>query len=156
MKQWFEHLQPRERLIVSIGAGAALLIVFWALVWQPLRSGSEELRNGVADKQRLLGELYRVSAISPQSADGDQGATSSLFLLVDRSAKASGLASSVTRQSPDGPNGMNVSFQNASFELLTDWLISLQQNDGVFVDGAQINSTRERGLVSGQVSLRRN
>ena len=36
MKDWFEELEPRERLFVSVGAIVVVIAVFWGLVWMPL------------------------------------------------------------------------------------------------------------------------
>lgn len=155
MREWFESRQPRERIVLAGGAVAALLMALFLFVWRPLSTGTEELRDSVADKEQLLAELYRAAAVGP--ATGSTGAQgSSLVVLVDRTAQTSGLGNSLTRARPDGPNGINVSFQNASFDELTSWLVTLAQSEGVFVDGASINSTRDSGLVSGQVLLRRN
>ncbi|MGD8324400.1 MAG: type II secretion system protein GspM, partial [Gammaproteobacteria bacterium] len=61
----------------------------------------------------------------------------------------------LTRARPDGTNAINVTFSNAAFDSLIVWLITLNQNNGIYVDGASINSARQQGLVSGQLLLRR-
>jgi len=155
MRAWFESLQQRERMTLMVGTAIAALMIFWLFVWSPLRTGAAELRISVADKEQLLSDLYRAAVASDTDGTVD-ASSSSLVVLIDRTAQTSGLGASLTRARPDGPNGINVSFQNATFDVLTNWLVALQQNEGIFVDGASINSTRERGLVSGQIFLRRN
>jgi type II secretory pathway component PulM len=156
MRQWFYTLQPRERIMVSVGAVAAALIIFWGFVWTPLVGGTEELRTSVADKSRLLAAVYRADAAPGATGPVVARGTSSLVVLIDRTAQANGLADSVTRSRPDGADSISVSFQNASFDRLTDWLVALEQNEGVTVDSASISGTREPGRVSGQVFLSRN
>lgn len=142
--------------MVAAGALAAVLIVLWGFVWMPLVDASEELRRTVAEKQRLLVDLERVAALRDEaSAAPRAGDSQSLVVLVDRTAQSHELASTFTRTRPDGPNEIRVSFQNAPFDGIVSWLIVLEGEYGVSVESASFNGTRERGLVSGQLLLRR-
>lgn len=154
MKQWFNALETRERAVLSAGAIVAFGIVFWGFVWNPITSGRSNLETAIAQKQQLLTNLHRARAVDATTAENPSGGQS-LFVLIDQTAQANDLAGAVTRARPNGPNEINVTFTNAKFDALVAWLISLNQNNGVFVDGASINSSRQRGLVSGQLFLRR-
>ena len=70
MRSWFESLEQRERLVLSVGAVLVSLIILWALVWSPLRSGASELDNAVADKQQLLATLQRAQALGGAAGPG--------------------------------------------------------------------------------------
>lgn len=154
MKAWFLSLQERERLILVGGAIVAAVVVLWWLVLAPLNEGSAELRDAVTQKRRLLLDLRRVEAIVPGTdAAAASPAGQSLLVLVESTAQAFGLAAPRTRQ--DGPNGINVSFQGASFDALLAWLIELDTTHGVRVETASFSSARETGLVNGQLFLRR-
>ena len=153
MKAWFESLQPRERGILLGGAVVATLIILWAGILSPLATSAAELRAAVATKERLLVDVRRVQALAPQDAAPVRSGSQSLVVLVDTTRQPHGLEFARTR--PDGPNGINVTFQNASFDSLVDWLISIESNHGVVVETASFSSTRDRGLVSGQIFLRR-
>ena len=37
MKEWFDNLAPRERLVVSAGGVLVLIVLFWAIVLAPSR-----------------------------------------------------------------------------------------------------------------------
>jgi len=153
MRDWFNGLQPRERLILGSGAVAAGLIIVWGLIWLPVRSGSLELRDTVAEKQRLLTDLQRAELVQPGDATGGGPIrTQSLMVLIDRTARSSGLAFTRTRQ--DGPDGMSVSFERTSFDGILSWLIALERDHGISVESASFNMARERGLVTGQIFLR--
>lgn len=153
MKSWFLSLEQRERLILIGGGIVALVIVLWWFVLQPLRVASADLREAVTDKQGLLLDLRRAEAL-PQDAAGPASAGGqSLVVLVDTTAQSFGLALPRTR--PDGANGINVAFQGVSFDALLAWLIELDATHGVRVESASFSSARERGLVNGQLFLRR-
>lgn len=154
MKAWFLSLEERERYILIGGAAVAAVVLLWWLVLAPLRDGTAELRESVAEKQALLLDLRRVESVaSDPGAPERSAAGQSLVVLVDSTAQAFGLALPRTR--PDGLNGINVSFQSVSFDALLAWLIELDTTHGVRVESASFSSARERGLVNGQLFLRR-
>jgi general secretion pathway protein M len=154
MKAWFFGLNPRERWIVIGGAVAAAVIVLWAFVLKPLGDMTAELRASVESKQQLLADVTRVEAAQPGAvAQNLQGANQTLFVIVSTTAAAHGLGDPGTRQ--NGPSGIDVTLQGASFDSLIAWLVTLRGTYGVDVETVSLNSAREPGLVNGQVSLRR-
>ncbi|HEX5048711.1 MAG TPA: type II secretion system protein M [Gammaproteobacteria bacterium] len=155
MKNWFANLQPRERMIVVVGGALAVLVVLWLAAISPFLERSAELRASVDRKQRLLVDLGRVAgAQQSRSTTGTNNPPQqTLYVLVDSTAKQHGLQVPRTRQ--EGPDGVNVSLQNAPFDALKEWLIELETTHAVSVESASISSAREQGLVNGQVFLRR-
>ncbi len=154
MRAWFYGLQVRERWIVAIGASAAVIIVVWGFVVTPLRAEIAALRTSVDTKQRLLVDVARVEGDRPSTVVGDrQGANQTLVVIVDNTARSHGLDFPRTRA--NGPSGVDVSFQGASADSLVAWLLVLHDTYGIDVETASFSSTREPGLVTGQLSLRR-
>lgn len=152
MKQWFYGLQPRERWIVSVGAIAAVIMILWVGALRPLQSGTAALRTAVDTKQRLLVEVSRLEGSGP-TVSGRQGADQTLVVIVSNTAAAQGL--DLPRTRPNGPSGIDVTFQGASFDALVTWLVTLHTTYGVDVETASFSSAREPGLVNGQLSLHR-
>lgn len=156
MKAWFERLQPRERLVLGAGLAAALLLLVYAVIWSPLRNGSLELRDTVAEKGRLIADLRRAESLGSDGATRvATAANESLLVLVENTAQSAGLAGSFTRTRPDGSDAINITFQNASFDGLVGWLVMLETTHGIVVERASVTGSRERGLVTGQLFLRR-
>lgn len=154
MRAWFFGLQPRERWIVGIGATAALAIVLWGLVVRPLRAEIAALRTSVDTKQRLLVDVARIEGAQPANAAGNrQGADQTLVVIIDDTARSHGLDSPRTRA--NGPSGVDVTFQGASFDSVVAWLLVLHATYGVDVETASFSSGRAPGLVNGQLSLHR-
>lgn len=153
MKEWFLSREPRERLILAVGAVVVVTLVGWLLVWKPLSDGVESLSSTVDRQSLLLVDAQRAAAVDlddPSRARSEQ----SLLVLVDRTAEAHGIG--FTRTRPDGATGIDVSFQSAAFDALLDWLVTLETEHGVSVESAQsIRAAREPGLVDGQLVLRR-
>lgn len=160
MRTWLESLAPRERIVLGAGAVGALVIVLWGLIWMPLARGTGDLEAAIERKRVLVAELRRAEALAADAGDtapssSTQGASRSLVVLVDETAQSRGLASSFTATRPDGRDAINVSFQNAAFDSIVDWLLALERDYGVRVESASFNQARERGLVTGQIRLRR-
>ena len=155
MKEWFWSREPRERVILGAGAVVAALIVAWGFVWKPLMDGTAELRDSVAQKNQLLIDLRQAAVIAPAAGGGAPGAAQSLLVLVDSTAQSHGLAGALTRTRQDGPDGVNVTFQNASFDALMSWLVTLHSEHRVGVESATVTRTQQPGLVNGQIFLRR-
>jgi general secretion pathway protein M len=154
MKAWFFGLKPRERWILISGIAAAAIIVLWGVVLKPLGDMTAELRESVESKQQLLADVTRVEATQPgTNVENLLGTGQTLFVVVDRTAAAHGLGKPNTRA--NGPSGIDVVLQGASFDSLVAWLVTLRATYGVDVEAASLNTAREPGLVNGQVSLRR-
>ena len=152
MSAWFDNLQGRERLILIGGAVAAVLIVLWFGLTR-MHTQTELLRDAIGSKQRLLLELNRVGSLPAVPTPGGIGQSQELVVLINASAKEHGIA--LTKNRGDGPNGVQISFSNISFDMLVDWLVMLEKQSSITVDSATFTSTKQRGVVNGQLALRR-
>ena len=150
MKAWLTNLQPRERLILLGGVAAVLLIALWFGVMR-LHAQTEVLRDSVAAKQRMLVDLTRVGArpAAPASAQGNQ----TLVVVIDGTAREHGIVLATRR--PDGPDGVQVAFSNVPFDMLLEWLVALEKQSSVAVESASFTTAKQKGIVNGQLTLRR-
>jgi general secretion pathway protein M len=150
MKAWFQNLQPRERLILLGGVAAVVLIAAWFGVMR-LHAQTEVLRDAVAAKQRMLIDLTRVGtrAAAPANPQGNQ----TLVVVIDGTAREHGIA--LTTRRPDGPDGVQVAFSNVPFDMLLEWLVALEKQSSVAVETASFTTAKQKGIVNGQLTLRR-
>ncbi len=147
--------EPRERIVLAAGAVIAAVLIFWQLVWMPLATGIAEQRAELDEKTRLHVDLQRAAAIAPREGPARSSPTQSVLVLVNQMVQGYGLGGAVTRTRLVGTNGVDVSFQNASFNSVLSWLVALETEHGVSVESASITGTRQPGLVNGQIQLRR-
>ena len=154
MRDWFEMLQPRERVLIVLGGAIAALILVWSFAWMPLRNANLNLDAAVAEKYGLLAD---VSRLRPSGAPPVPAAASaeSLVLIVDRTHRAHGLAGALSRNQPDGENGIRVAFQRVPFAQLVGWLGALRQGHGIVVVTANLDGAQQPGLVNASLVLRR-
>jgi general secretion pathway protein M len=156
MRDWLAGLEMRERAILLGGLVLGIVIIGWGLIWAPLNSGTLDLSDSVAAKQRMLATLQRARSLSASDAASTDGsARRSLVLLVDQTHRNYGLEGSLIRNQPDGEDGIRVTFQDAAFDGLIAWLGTLRTSYAVGVESATVDGTGGIGIVNATLVLRR-
>jgi type II secretory pathway component PulM len=154
MRAWYNNLSERDRRIVSIGGAVVIALVILGTVL-PLNRSIAQARQRVTVKQ---GDLAFIQAALPQLASagpaGNVGGGENLIVLIDSSARESGLGKSLTSSQPTGERGLRVRFERVAFDGLVAWLARLSQNHGVGVESAEIEFAGEAGLVNAGLVLR--
>jgi type II secretory pathway component PulM len=155
MRAWYANLSERDRRIVTIGGAVALVLVILGVAL-PLNRGITQAKQRVTAKQA---DLAFIQSATPQlltagPGAGDAANGASLIVLVDNSARESGLGKSLSSSQPAGDGVLRVRFERVPFDGLVAWLARLAQNHGVSVDSAEIEYAGEAGLVNAGLVLR--
>jgi general secretion pathway protein M len=149
----FQSLSPRDRRTLLVGAGIAA-ILFVVAVILPLDHSVSRLHDQVTRKQADLvwmrNAAPEIAAAGP--VRGNVG--ESLIVIVDQSARESGLGSSLAGSQPSGAGNLSVQLQKAPFDSLVGWLARLSQQNGVQIESATIDSAGEPGLVDASLVLK--
>jgi type II secretory pathway component PulM len=151
--QYLQRLQPRERSIVLFGAAAALLLIVVATLL-PLQRSVASIEQRV---ERKRDDLQWLRSMAPQLAGLQNNAPpplrESLVVLVDRTARESGLAKSLVGSQPSGDGGLNVRLDQTPFDVLVGWLSQLRERYGVRVESATIEAGKGTGSVTATLVL---
>ena len=145
-------LSPRERRVLLIGALALVAILIFGLL-VPLDRSVAHAEQRLAKKRSDLSWMQSVApliALLPPAAAANG---ESLLVIVDRSARESGLASALSGSDPGGPGSLSVRLEKAPFDALVGWLARLAQQNGVTVDSAVIEKAGLPGLVNANIVL---
>jgi type II secretory pathway component PulM len=110
------------------------------------RAKLTQKRADLAWMQSVAPEL--ASSAPPPSATGE-----SLLVIIDRSARESGLASAITGSEPGAAGSLAIRLEKAPFDTLVAWLARLSQQNGVYVDSATIEKGGAPGLVNAALVL---
>jgi type II secretory pathway component PulM len=154
LRAWFGALGQREQRTVLMGAAAVVIVLlFGALLPFERRVNTAQLR--VSTKQA---DLAWLQSMGPQLAQL-QGATpiashESLVVLVDRLARETGIARSLTGSQPSGDGSLSVHLEQVPFDSLAGWAGSLVQRYGVHVVSASLEGGSAAGLVNATFVLR--
>lgn len=159
LKDRFNALQTRERIIVIGGAILVLVTAIYVLGLAPLYaavSGQaervEQKEGDLAWMRSVAGEVAMLSASAPSQLGPSN---ESMVVLIDRAARECGVSSSLTGQTPNGENGIRVRLEGAEFDKIMVCLATLQQVHAVDVESATIDRTGKPGLVNANLVLTR-
>ena len=146
-------LSPRDRRTVIVG-GVIAVILFVLAVIVPLDHSVSRLHDQVTQKQA---DLVWMRSVAPEIAAAgpvhNAGSGESLIVIIDQSARESGLGGSLTGSQPSGRGGLSVQLEKAPFDALVGWLARLSQQNGVQIESANIDSAGEPGLVNASLVL---
>ena len=158
MKAWFYSLEARERLMVAAGAALLLLFLLYVLVWSPIHSGYDALRNSV-EEQRTTAVWMRESAQTLASLKRNSGRAAqglggkSLLSVADSTARAGGLGPALKRVEPEGKDSVRVWLDGAPFDVLVKWLGTLSIIHGVSAESATLERSDATGRVNARLTL---
>jgi general secretion pathway protein M len=159
MKEWFEQLEQRERLLVAAAGVLVIIALVVLLIIQPISSQTSRGLERVTDKRALLTELEQVAQrIGPQAGGVSSviGAnTDSLVVVVDQTTRSAGLAAYLKRNQPDGANSIRLRFENAPFDTIVEWLAELDVNFSMSATSANIDMAADPGRVNCNFTLAR-
>ncbi|HXN10605.1 MAG TPA: type II secretion system protein GspM [Steroidobacteraceae bacterium] len=154
MPRSLDALSARERRVVMVGAGLAALLLVLAVVL-PMQLKVSELDQRVAHKQD---DLAWLRSMAPQlaglQASQPRALRESLVVVVDRTARQSGLEHALVGSQPSGDGGLNVRFEQTSFDGLIAWLSQLHELYGIRVDAAEFDAAGTIGTVNASLVLR--
>lgn len=154
MKMWWSGLGARDRGVLQSGAVLALLMLLWALAWQPLSRARDSLRaQAIAQTEALA--WMRPAARQLAAAGGLVGAPTadarSLLARVDAGAREAGLGGALVSVEPQGANRVRATLSATDFDALARWL---QQISGQGVALEQLSVQRaSAGRVDARVLL---
>ena len=148
-----QSLSPRDRRMLLVG-GAIAAILFVLAVILPLDHNVSSLHDQVTRKQADL--VWMRSAAPEIAAAGPVRSNSgeSLIVIVDQSARESGLGGALAGSQPSGVGNLSVQLEKAPFDALVGWLARLSQQNGVQIESATIDSAGEPGLVDASLVLK--
>jgi len=149
MRTWYANLAERERRVVTLGAAAGVVLVLLAIIL-PLNRNIAQARQRITTKQ---GDLAFIQEATPQLAaagpgTGEAATGESLVVLIDTSARESGIGKSLSSSQATADKGLRIRLENVPFDALVAWLARLTQSHGVRVETAEIEAAGEPGLVN--------
>lgn len=152
----------RERWTVALGGAAALLVLLYVLVWEPLQGGLTRLRSDVTQARTDLAwmrqaalDVRRLSAAAAAPVRA-QPRNESLLTRIDQSARAAGLGEAVKRVEPQGEGGLRVQLEQVGFDQMLVWLSSLEREQRVAVVNVVIDRQPASGRVNARLILQEN
>lgn len=152
---WYERQSERDQRVLRWGAVVMVLILL-AGVFVPLQRGLMQARTHLAAQQADLAWMRSMAPTLAAAGPGSGAVPTgeSLVVVIDRTARESGLAQALTGSQPSGNGSLRVQLENADFNLLIGWLSRLGSQQDVRVESASITANgTATGVVNASVQL---
>jgi general secretion pathway protein M len=159
MREWWDKLQPRERLILTLGCAISLVLILYAGFWYPLQRDVARLQGSIGDQRATViwmqNAAREVEQLRSNSAARRGSSGAPLLTLVEQSARQAGLGASLSRVEPQGSDQVRVWLEAAAFDSMVGWLGQVRQSQGVEVESVVLDPQKDAGLVNARLVLQR-
>lgn len=158
MIQWFNQLNGRERYILIAGAMLSLILLVYALAWQPFITSKQDVESSIIAQQATLAWMRQTAAEIQQLRQQANPKTSttgnqSLLSMIDTALNQGALAKVPKRIEPQGEDSVRVNFDEVNFTALNQWLADLYNRYGIQVATSTIERQRSADRVKARLLL---
>lgn len=152
VQAYLDGLNPRERRLVIGGAAFLMLFMLYQILWAPFANGVSDMQTKVNKQQQNLIWMQQ-AADEVRSLKGSSGSRSniqsgSLLGMIEKTARESGLGSSIRKVQPEGQKGVRMWMDKVAFDAVMNWLNKLQSKQGVSVSSFSAEQTSDPGRVN--------
>jgi general secretion pathway protein M len=144
---YWRGLGARERLVLGVGSGVAVALLFFVLLWLPLQHDLERLRTEVPNERQKLQwmreQASRVDQLRANNRNPIPGGGLASF--VEQSARTYSIRTLIK---PEGANAVHLTLDGVAFNSLIEWLTNLQKQGGVRIENANLEPTPTSGVVN--------
>lgn len=162
MKDWFDNLEPREKVFVAGGCVVAVIAVIYGLLWAPLARNHAQLETSVGNWEQSLTELGTLRTLAtsnrqPNAQPGTVAVQQAPIIVVDQTLRSRGLEQFRRRSQPTTSNGVRVEFEGVAFDELVLWLGDLSTQYGMHVQAGSVSAIAQAGpgRVNASLTLER-
>lgn len=157
MKDWFAQLQSQEQWGVLIAATLSFVFLLNLLVWSPLSTEINQLRNSnnAARKtqqwmQTAIRE-YRQLKTQREAMNRPMGSNQQLSNIINTTIKDAELP--MTRFQPKGEKEAQVWLEVVAYDALVGWLYQLETTHGLVIESVSVSKSSDNGRVNARIRL---
>lgn len=160
MKEKWQQLSLREKRLVIVTSIIVMITLVYFAIWEPLQDGIQTSRVRVKAQHDTLVQMREQAAearqlLATQRQAGTASRSSgSLLVIIERTAQQKNLKSRLQKVQPEGQDSVRVWVENASFDLLIDWLALLENKNTIYVSEIIIEKQKEPGRINSRILLR--
>jgi len=156
---WHQSLPQRDRILVNTASVFIAITLFYLIIWDPIYQGLEQQQQQYKSQQSIVSWMREAAAeVKTLKRSGAKTVTSSnqpVSLLIEQSAKISGLKDSIGKLESSGKEGARVKLDTASFNQMLIWINTLEKQHGISITSANIVRGEKPGTVNAKLSFSR-
>lgn len=159
LKQWLNAREPRERMILILGAITVLVGLLYFSIWNPLASGIVKKQNSITGMEKTLANMREqaeeITMLRALSGSNPARNKRPLLSTIDATAHSMKLRQMIRTIKPKGQDAAQVWFDDVPFDKLIQWLGQLKQTAGVQVESITLHKRDVPGYVQARITLGR-
>ncbi len=161
LRNWYDSLQPRERVMVLVTTLVVVVTLFYVAVWEPLHKELQQELEKRDNLQKSLawmqGAAQEVRALRAAGVSGQRrDANTPVSLTIEKTAASAGIKSKLGKLESSGKNAARARLDNVDFNQMMLWLNTVEQTYGIAASSVNIESAGKPGLVNARISFSRN
>jgi general secretion pathway protein M len=160
IRNWYDSLPGRERLMVSGASVVVVITLFYLIVWEPIYKGLDEEISKQATQQEIIswmrqaaGEVRTLRASGASNKRSNSNAPVTLTL--EQTAASSGIKSKLSKLESSGKNSARARLDNVAFNQMMLWINTVEQSYGIIASSVTIENTDKPGIVNARLSFSR-
>lgn len=152
-----EQLQPRERVIVFVGAAVLAALIAYLGIWEPLVKAHYRNADALQTSRALATRIETAASLAQGQSGNNVNRSAALLSVVDQTSRSGTLGKAPTRVQPEGSGEREVKvwFEDVPFTNCLRWLSELQSQYGIQVSSTEIEQGSAPGLVNARFTLSR-
>jgi general secretion pathway protein M len=153
MIRFWTDRDPREKILIAIALGLALLVLGIQFVLKPAAAypGAQKLQFEQAERDLKTMKEGQVVLAGPAPVEKQQLNANQAQVMITQSASQNGL--SITRRQPNGDTGLTVWLENADSRVFYGWISELTGEYNVELLSANLGRNDD-GTVRAQLTFR--
>lgn len=150
MKEWWNNLALREKQMLTLGALALFITLFYLFIWSPIDETTAALRKQIRSNQELLTWMenadQKLQALAKAPAQ-TVPAEGSLLSIVQKQINQTPFVSALTQLHQGENDSVQLTFQKVNFDKLIAWLTQLVQENGLVISQLTVIPTDKPGIT---------
>ena len=161
MKNWYNLLSPRERMLVVYGSTAVSIILLWLIAVKPLYNNHLKLNKTIEQQYNTLALMQKQSIDIRQLQQQNlrkpiSNSSQNPQQLIERSLQTWRLKSSLERMQSQG-TGVRLILRDANADRVMRFLYELESIHALSIDSLTVNNDKkESGLADFRLTIQRN
>lgn len=156
LKQWFQMLNSREKVIVLAGGGLALALLFWGVIWEPMVKERQQLLTQIDDRQKELRWMrhgQQALKNAPQTVQSKlKNSNKDISRIVESNLKRFKLQDD---HKMSGTKEVQLTLKKVPADQVMRFLGNLEKTQSISVKSIDLKPINDKGLINISVRLLR-
>ncbi len=157
MLQKWSELEAFHKLSISLGVVVSIFLIYFIVIINPINNKSSELEAKIDSWSSIYVWMQentpKIKAFQESSKSKGAVGEKKIHTLVSETVNKYRLKDSIKKIDKTGSRAVKVSFNNAPFDTVIQWINFLKKNYSVSTVSAAIKKSNGIGTVDGAITL---